>query len=85
MASLDMGRTSQSWGVSWQKAFVQFLRHPDLAAVSKGNAIWIRLRHIEELYALHQRNKAEIVAPLELQAYGMVQYSVRIVERKPSV
>jgi len=79
------GEPPSHGGVSWQKAFVQFLRHPDLAAASKGNAIWIRLRHIEELYALHQKNKAEIVAPLELQAYGMVQYSVRIVERKPSV
>ncbi|HVU53494.1 MAG TPA: GNAT family N-acetyltransferase [Puia sp.] len=64
-------------GVSWQKAFVQFQRDPDLAALSKGNGIWIRLRHIEELYALHRRNKAEIVAPLELQDYGLAQYSVR--------
>ncbi|HVV05920.1 MAG TPA: GNAT family N-acetyltransferase [Puia sp.] len=71
------GEPPSHGGVSWQKAFVQFLRHPDLAAASRGNAIWIRLRHIEELYALHQRNKAEIVAPLEMHAYGLAQYSVR--------
>jgi len=71
------GEPPSHGGVSWQKAFVQFARDPDLAAGSKGNGIWIRLRHIEELYALHERNKAEIVAPLELQAYGLAQYTVR--------
>jgi GNAT superfamily N-acetyltransferase len=64
-------------GVSWQKAFVQFLRAPALAGASKGNAIWIRLHHVEELYAFHQKNHAEIVAPLEVHPYGMAQYSVR--------
>jgi GNAT superfamily N-acetyltransferase len=64
-------------GVSWQKAFVQFLRNPALAAASKGNAIWIRLHHVEELYTFHQSNRAEIVAPLEVHPYGMAQYSVR--------
>jgi len=64
-------------GVSWQKAFVQFMRHPVLADASKGNAIWIRLRHVEELYAFHQSRRAEIVAPLEVHAYGMAQYTVR--------
>ena len=64
-------------GVSWQKAFVQFMRAPALAESSKGNAIWIRLQHVEELYAFHQRNGAEIVAPLEVHEYGMAQYTVR--------
>jgi GNAT superfamily N-acetyltransferase len=64
-------------GVSWQKAFVQFLRDPELAAASKRNAIWIRLHHVEALYAFHQKNHAEIVAPLEVHPYGMAQYSVR--------
>ena len=64
-------------GVSWQKAFVQFMRHPVLAEASKGNAIWIRLRHVEDLYAFHRDRNAEIVAPLEVHGYGMVQYTVR--------
>jgi len=64
-------------GVSWQKAFVQFMRDPVLADASKGNAIWIRLRHVEELYVFHQRRRAEVVAPLEVHAYGMAQYTVR--------
>lgn len=64
-------------GVSWQKVFVQFMRHPALAEASKGNAIWIRLRHVGELYAFHRGRNAEIVAPLELHEYGMAQYTVR--------
>ena len=64
-------------GVSWQKAFVQFHRAPALADASKGNAIWVRLRYVEDLYAFHQSKHAEIVAPLEVHAYGMAQYSVR--------
>lgn len=64
-------------GVSWQKAFVQFMRAPALAEASKGNAIWIRLRHVEALYAFHERNHAEIVAPLEVHEYGMAQYTVK--------
>ncbi|MBN9381558.1 MAG: GNAT family N-acetyltransferase [Chitinophagaceae bacterium] len=64
-------------GVAWQKAFVQFMRHPVLAEASKGNAIWIRLRHVEDLYIFHQSRNAEIVAPLEVHEYGMAQYTVR--------
>jgi GNAT superfamily N-acetyltransferase len=71
------GDPPSNGGVSWQKAFVQFLRHPALAETSKGNSIWIRLHHVEALYAFHQASGAEIVAPLELHAYGMVQYSVK--------
>jgi GNAT superfamily N-acetyltransferase/uncharacterized glyoxalase superfamily protein PhnB len=64
-------------GVSWQKVFIQFSRNPVLAAAPAGNAIWIRLQHIEALYSIHQKNNAEIVAPLEMQSYGMAQYTLR--------
>lgn len=64
-------------GVSWQNAYIQFLPDPALAAASKGNNVWIRLQHIETLYRLHQEYNAEIVAPLEMHAYGMAQYTVR--------
>jgi len=63
--------------VSWQKIFIQFIKNPALAASSKGNNIWIRLRRIEQLYAIHQKNKADIVDPLELKPYGLAQYTVR--------
>lgn len=64
-------------GVSWHGVFVQFSQNPALAAVSKGHSIWIRVKHIKALYQFHQKNKADIVAPLENQPWGMAQYSVR--------
>ncbi len=64
-------------GVSWQKASVQFLKDKALAASSKGNSIWIRLQRIELLHAIHQKNKADIVDPLEMKPYGLGQYTVR--------
>lgn len=63
--------------VSWLGVNVQFYRSETLAERSKGNSIWMRVRNIDELYARHQRNGAEIVAPLELLEYGMGQYTVR--------
>jgi GNAT superfamily N-acetyltransferase/uncharacterized glyoxalase superfamily protein PhnB len=76
--------TKWTWGeppvhgaVSWQKAHIQFSRNPDLAAASKGNSIWIRLQRLEELYKIHQERKAEIVAPLANQPWGMAQYTIR--------
>lgn len=63
--------------VSWQKAFIQFTHNPELAKLSKGNSIWIRLRHIEALYDFHQKKNTEIVAPLENKPWGMAQYTLR--------
>lgn len=64
-------------GVSWQKVFIQFSLNPELAAVSKGHSIWIRLQHIEALYSFHQQKNAEIVRPLQNQPWGMAEYTVR--------
>jgi GNAT superfamily N-acetyltransferase/uncharacterized glyoxalase superfamily protein PhnB len=64
-------------GVSWQKIFIQFTLAPELATVSKGNSIWIRLQHIDTLYKFHQQKKADIVSPLTNQPWGMAQYTVR--------
>ena len=63
--------------VSWHKAHVQFYQDPELAAASKGNSVWIRLQRVEELYKIHQKKNAEIVAPLENQPWGMAQYTLR--------
>jgi GNAT superfamily N-acetyltransferase/uncharacterized glyoxalase superfamily protein PhnB len=63
--------------VSWQKAHIQFILNPQLAAASKGNSIWIRLQHIESLYHFHQQKNADIVSPLADQPWGMAQYIVR--------
>jgi GNAT superfamily N-acetyltransferase len=64
-------------GVSWQKVFIQFTLSPELATVSKGNSIWIRLMHIEALYRFHQQRNADIVSPLENKPWGLAQYTVR--------
>ncbi len=76
--------TKWTWGdpptlgaVSWHGAFIQFLNNPKLADSSKGNAVWIRLQHVEKLYTLHQKNNVEIVDPLEQKPYGLAQYCIR--------
>ena len=71
------GKPPNHGGVSWQKLFIQFSKNPELATLSKGNSIWIRLQHIEALYHFHRQKNAEIVAPLENQPWGMAQYTIR--------
>ncbi len=63
--------------VSWHGAHVQFFQYAGIASLPKEYAVWIRVRHIETLYAMHQQRSANIVAPLEAQAWGMSQYAVR--------
>ena len=76
--------TKWTWGeppthgaVSWQKIFIQFFQSPGVATASKENSIWIRLQRLEELYKIHQRRNAEIVAPLQNQPWGMAQYTIK--------
>ncbi len=71
------GELPNHGGVSWHGAFIQFSHNPRLAETSKGNSTWIRVQHIEALYKFHQEKNVEIVAPLEVQSYGMAQYSIR--------
>lgn len=64
-------------GVSWQNIFIQFSLNPGHAISSKGSSIWIRVQRLGSLYRLHQEKKADIVAPLEQQPWGMAQYTIR--------
>ncbi len=64
-------------GVSWGGVFVQFSQNPKLASAPQHNSVWIRVKHLEALYDLHQKKNADIVAPLENQPWGMAQYTVR--------
>ena len=41
------GEPPNHGGVSWQKVFIQFSLNPELAAVSKGNYIWIRVKEMD--------------------------------------
>lgn len=76
-AKWTWGEPPNHGGVSWQKVFIQFSLNPVVASLSKGNSIWIRLRHIEALYEFHKQKNAEIVAPLENKPWGMAEYTVR--------
>jgi GNAT superfamily N-acetyltransferase len=65
-------------GVSWRgAAFLQFSEEPELAETSVGNSVWIRMRNIDTLYALHQRNGAVIADPLQLRSWAFKQYTIR--------
>ena len=76
-AQWTWGEPPTHGGVSWHGVYIQFSQNPALAAASKRNSIWIRVQRVEALYRFHQKNKAEIVAPLENQPWGMAQYSLR--------
>jgi predicted N-acetyltransferase YhbS/uncharacterized glyoxalase superfamily protein PhnB len=63
-------------GVAWNGAFIQFSLNPKLAAASKANAIFIRVRELEALYDFHQKKNAVIIEPLENKPWGMAGYTV---------
>lgn len=71
------GEPPNHGGVSWQGVFVQFTLNPELAPVSKGNCIWIKVQHLELLYEFHQKQNAEIVETLKNRPWGMSEYTVR--------
>jgi len=71
------GEPPNHGGVSWNGVAIQFSHNPNLASVSKGNAIFIRSKKLEALHNLHQRKNAEIVEPLENRPWGMASYTVR--------
>jgi len=71
------GEPPEHGGVSWHGTFIQFSHNPELASVSKGNAIFIRVKELKALYKFHQDNKAVIVEPLENKPWGMAGYTVQ--------
>jgi len=71
------GKPPNHGGVSWHGVYIQFSQNPELASVSKGNAIFIRVRHLETLYHFHQNKNVDIVEPLENKPWGMAGYKVR--------
>lgn len=71
------GEPAAHGGAAWHGTQIQFTLNPSLAAVSQGHSVWIRVRHVEQLYALHQAKQADIVSPLAQRPWGMAQYTVR--------
>ncbi|HET6723923.1 MAG TPA: VOC family protein [Chitinophagaceae bacterium] len=64
-------------GVNWNSTSVQFNLDPELASASKGSAIFIKVKKLEELYQYHQQKNAVIVEPLENKPWGMAGYTVK--------
>lgn len=64
-------------GVSWHGAHMQFHSDPERAKASAGNAIWIRVKYIDQLYKTHTDRKAEIVDTLTTRPWGMDEYQVK--------
>ena len=64
-------------GVNWNSTFVQFNLDPELASDSRGNAIFIRVKNLEELYQYHRQKNAVIVESLENKPWGMAGYTVK--------
>src|SRR5258705_8036726 len=64
-------------GVNWNSTSIQFSLATELAETSKGNAIFIRVKKLEELYQYHQQKNAVIVEPLENKPWGMAGYTLK--------
>jgi uncharacterized glyoxalase superfamily protein PhnB/GNAT superfamily N-acetyltransferase len=71
------GEPPNHGGVTWQGVFIQFSQYPELASVSQGNSIFIRVKNLEAFYQFHKNKNAEIVEPLENKPWGMAGYTVR--------
>jgi GNAT superfamily N-acetyltransferase/uncharacterized glyoxalase superfamily protein PhnB len=56
---------------------LQFSLDPALAERVEGLGVWIRVRNVQALYALHQEKGAEIVSALEAKPWGVSEYTVR--------
>ena len=71
------GEPPNHGSVSRDGVYIQFSQNHELASVSKGNALFIRVQHLETLYHFHQNKNAEIVEPLENKPWGLASYTVR--------
>ena len=63
-------------GVSLHGAFIQFTSCK-IAEIQSAQNVWIRVRHIEALYQMHQEKGVEIVRTLQKQLYGFDEYVIR--------
>jgi GNAT superfamily N-acetyltransferase/uncharacterized glyoxalase superfamily protein PhnB len=64
-------------GVRWGKVSVMFCLQSELAARVAGHQHAFVVEGIDALHALHHRNGAEIISPLEAKPWGLREYTVR--------
>lgn len=62
-------------GVSWHGTFIQFSQNSATVSVP-AQSVWIRVRHIDALYKMHQEKQANIISPLAKQPYGFLEYKI---------
>lgn len=65
-------------GASWHgAAFIQFSLDKIFAVQPHHESVWLRVKQLEILHSLHQRNGVEIIQPLVKRPWGFVEYTVR--------
>ncbi|MBN8652580.1 MAG: GNAT family N-acetyltransferase [Cytophagales bacterium] len=71
------GEPSDIGAVSWGAVHVQFYSSKDFVEHAVRHYVWIKVRQLSDLYAMHQKNKAEIVTPLQPTGWGFSEYIVQ--------
>lgn len=72
------GEPPNHGGVNWNgAAFIQFSLNPELAKIQHGESVWLRTKHVEMLYEIHQKNNAEIAIPLTNRPWGFTDYTIK--------
>jgi GNAT superfamily N-acetyltransferase len=71
------GQPPDFGGVRWGKVGVMFCLQPTLAAHIAGHQHAILVEGIDALHAMHERNGAAIISPLEAKPWGLREYIVR--------
>ncbi|MBX2897402.1 MAG: GNAT family N-acetyltransferase [Cyclobacteriaceae bacterium] len=63
--------------VSWGAVHVQFYESKEFIVHPVRHYVWIKARQLSALYAMHQKNKAEIVTPFQATNWGFSEYIVQ--------
>jgi GNAT superfamily N-acetyltransferase len=63
--------------ISWQSVHVQFFQNPEQAEKTRGASLWVKMEHLDSLYELHKKNKADIISEPKVRPWGMRDYIVR--------
>src|SRR5262245_10137967 len=64
-------------GLVWGNVHVQLSLDTEWPENANGHCIWIRVRQLDFFYEMHQRNKVDIVAPLQNKPWGFAEYIVK--------
>lgn len=71
------GSPASHGGVSWHGAMIQFSLNDNPSFKPDSQSVWLRVKNIRALYAIHQERNADIVVPLVRRPYGFDEYIVR--------